>query len=278
MLLVLPVIIVLQFCREPEPFTDEPRIEFNRLEFVRVQENGFQDSLILYFDFEDGDGDLGLEAWETFAPYQDYDVVVDANNRIVTLGDSLLEPPFRALEQRLNSISFYNLNDLSAIPAYSCEDYDTLRISRNPNAYIIPGTDFFIPIEESPIQIDDSAFSLDTVLIVKNEFRYNMFVAFEVDNNGEIETLDWEYITSPFGCGDNFNGRFAILDADNIGTSLQGTIKYSMLSLGFDLVLRTRPFQLKFHIVDRQLRKSNVVETGFMTLSDLIVQGQQNQE
>ncbi|MEJ2005190.1 MAG: hypothetical protein P8X57_09555, partial [Cyclobacteriaceae bacterium] len=49
-------------CLSDENFPDEPRIEFNSIRYAEV--GGFlePDSLIIKFDFEDGDGDLGLRA------------------------------------------------------------------------------------------------------------------------------------------------------------------------------------------------------------------------
>ena len=54
-------------CFEPPEFSDEPEISFNSIEFVPVETR--RDSLILTFNFRDGDGDIGLDNTFTLFPY-----------------------------------------------------------------------------------------------------------------------------------------------------------------------------------------------------------------
>lgn len=51
---------VFEGCINPPSFAEEPKIEFARLSKDTIRQGLFQeDSLFVYFTFEDGDGDLG---------------------------------------------------------------------------------------------------------------------------------------------------------------------------------------------------------------------------
>lgn len=269
LLLIAVVCSVVQSCSPPEPFSNTPRIYFTNLEFKEDDRNGFQDSLILYFDFEDGDGDLGIQSNEITPPYNDFSIIVDSvssisgsfpnSYRFVTYGATSIYPPFYSINPYTGEIdSLYSQED--SRPSFSCEYYDTLRINSTKTRYIDQTQPGNFP-----------GFVSDTVMLNKNPRRFNMLVDYYIDiqGDGNFELFDWNYATSEYGCGQNFYGRYPIWDADNIGTSLQGTIKYSMLSLGFKNILRTREFKLKFWITDRANNVSNVVETEVFTLTEL---------
>lgn len=263
-LLLVGFLAIISGCKEPDPFPNTPSISFERLRFVETADNT-PDSLILEFNFEDGDGDLGIESDETFPPFHDFDFIVDSTGRAVTLSADDVVLPFYRYVPYTNKSTLYSEDD--SRPAYSCDDYDTLRINEARDTYIPQGA--------NPNFQGSEEFHVDTLFIVKNETRSNMYVDFYWDRvgNGDFELLDWAYITNEFGCGETFNGRFPILDEDNMGTSLQGLIKYSMISSGFEIVLRNYPFKLKFWIYDRSLNKSNEVETPVFTMDQLLNQG-----
>ncbi|TAF63746.1 MAG: hypothetical protein EAZ55_12830 [Cytophagales bacterium] len=62
----------LQGCILKPEFSEIPRIEFRQIRKIIVNENGFKrDSIIVSVFFQDGDGDLGLSADETFFPYSE---------------------------------------------------------------------------------------------------------------------------------------------------------------------------------------------------------------
>ncbi|MFY0625725.1 MAG: hypothetical protein JXR07_05500 [Reichenbachiella sp.] len=261
-----------QGCTPPEPFPNKPKISFNDLKFKKDERNGFQDSLILYFDFEDGDGDLGLERDEIFPPYHDFSMIVDSvasiqgttpsSYRFVTFGAEEVYLPFYSINPFTGKIeSLYS--EFDNRPSFNCDFYDTLRINESKTRYI-PQT------EPGNIQ----GFESDTVYLNKNPKRNNMFVDFYIDiqGNGNYELFKWEDAVSDYSCGPNFNGRFPIWDSENLAneTSLQGTIKYSMLSLGFEQILRTRSFKLQFYIVDRSFNYSDTVLTEPFTLQSLL--------
>lgn len=262
-------------CQEPDPFPNTPNIKFNNLTFVELIENGTPDSLILSFDFEDGDGDLGIEGTETYPPFHDFSFICnsDEDSSFVSFGQNDVTLPFllfipgipmfnRESGEQTNYL-VYSQTDTR--PAFSCLDYDTLYVDDARRIYIQPGTNF------SSIDLD--TYHKDTLYIERNRYADNILVKFfrkrGIDN---YEEIDWRFLTSEYGCGISFDGRFPILDFESTsdGRSLQGTINYAMVSTGFRTVLRKDTFNIKFQIFDRSLNESNWAETGDITLDQLI--------
>ncbi len=273
-------------CTPPEPISDKPSITFKSLEYVNVV--GDQDSLILTFDFEDGNGDLGLAQVLRF-PFHDIDYVVDSvveiydnrggltdvTFRYVTYGADELYFPLRLYNKQENGFYEGSFADEDIRPEYSCEDYDTLLIPFNKVGHLNPY-----------YRDSSSAESVDTVFIVKNPYRYNIFVDYYIDfvgngsNPDRFELFEWEYWADDYGCGLTYDARFPIWDATSYldENSIQGTMDYAMLGFGFENILRTRPFFLEFYIYDHSILfdeengKSNVIRTPVYTLQDIIKQ------
>ncbi|MCV9386785.1 hypothetical protein [Reichenbachiella ulvae] len=257
--ILLMASMMLNSCSEPDPFPETPNISFESLKFIETTQNGIPDSLILAFNFEDGDGDLGLESFENEYPYHNFEFIVDADGRAVTFSTNDITLPLYRQIPNTDLTSLFSEEDIR--PSYSCEDYDTLRINDSRDTYVPQGAPSNFPGSEN--------YHLDTIYVVKNEARNNIYVEYYWDRGNGFEELDWAYATNEFGCGESYNGRFPILDAQNMGTSLQGEIRYAMISSGFKIVFRNYPFKLKFYIYDRKLNKSNVVETPVYTLDEL---------
>lgn len=111
-------------CQPAPEFSNEPRISFSRLEIREIAGSSF-DSLIVFINIQDGNGDLGLRDTETFFPFHPYAIFIDPITR-----DTLK----------------YRSND--TLPEFNCEDYeiirrntsagprnDTIFVIRNPNHF-----------------------------------------------------------------------------------------------------------------------------------------------
>ncbi|MDA0194346.1 MAG: hypothetical protein O2951_04750 [Bacteroidetes bacterium] len=269
---------------------DEPRISYNNLIFKETPANNEPDSLILFFDFQDGDGDIGLFEDESNPPFHDFDFIIDNNNFLVTFSGNF-ETPFKRLVPtlipgpqnseliRLNS-EFFSDDD-NRPPNWDCQEYviDSMREDRFP---VLPYEDQdFINIlrdtirdENGDIEFDSQGdpklFTvLDTFYVVKNQHNKNIDVNFYRKTNGIYEFIDWARIFDENGCGLNFNARFPIFAPERIGKSTEGTIKYAMLSNGFRLVLRNDTFQIRTTIRDRALNTSNTTESPDLTLQQI---------
>lgn len=106
-------------CHEKPIFPTAPNISLNDFYFQEISSGtgtNFQDSIVIKVRFEDGDGNLGLDANETQPPYHIYDV-------IVTAGDTLR----------------YGDND--TLPAYNCFNYEILTKRTSVNNSLVIKTD-----------------------------------------------------------------------------------------------------------------------------------------
>lgn len=88
-------------CQERPTFPIIPNISLNEFYFKEIQDLSL-DSLILKIKFEDGDGDLGLDADETNFPYHLYAAVRNSSGDTLRHGDP-------------------------GTPAYDCVNYEILR-------------------------------------------------------------------------------------------------------------------------------------------------------
>lgn len=239
-------------CQPPDELPVIPKISFNRAEFYPIDGN-VTDSLILYVNFEDGDGDLGLRSNEDTYPYHPFNFVIDSKRSFVMIGKTDNEPPFYSipLDNRFRPLEPEKLySETDNRRPFNCQDYEIIEYFPNADA----------------VQTE-----VDTFLIQKNPNNKNIYVDFFRKVNGDYEFLDWAKAFSSTGCGTDFNARFPIFDSDNLGKSLTGTLRYSMLSEGFGIILRQDTFKLRVYIKDRALHDSNVIESPDLTLNNIRV-------
>ena len=128
-------------CEDRPTFPLTPAINLNEYYFKQIQDLSL-DSLIIKLQFEDGNGDLGLDATETNPPYHLLDV-------IVIDGDTLK----------------YGDND--TLPEYNCIDYEILRKETSVDGslvvtadtiYVIRNPDHFNFFLTFLIKEDDGSF------------------------------------------------------------------------------------------------------------------------
>ena len=104
-------------CNEKPTFPTTPIIELNEFYFKDIA-NLSLDSLVLKVKFEDGDGDLGLESFETAPPYQLLDVVTSG-------------PP------NFDTVRYGDPNT----PAYDCVNYEIIRKESSVNDSLVVTAD-----------------------------------------------------------------------------------------------------------------------------------------
>lgn len=257
--LILTVLVLMISCLDAPEYSIIPKIKFKRLEFVDV--DGFSDSLNLTFDFEDGDGDIGLadnELWGPFIPYFNvvfYDstkVNRSSNGNVISIGgyqevteDGEAYPPFfLADNQTDNQFVFteFIFSEYDNRSELSCLDY--LTVAQNDSISL-------------------------NYYIVRNEFHNNLYVNYFKKKNGEyFETTIDEDIANE--CNRvPLNLRFPIFDPERLGKPTVGSITYFNVSRGLVNFLANDTFKIQFYIYDRALNKSNIVETGDFLLEDI---------
>lgn len=105
----------------------------------------------------------------------------------------------------------------------------------------------------------------DTVWVVQNPNQYNIFVKFFIKRNGQFSEFRWE--DPPFFT--TFNGRFPRILTTEEGQSVEGNIKYAMLSSGWQSIFRTDTIRVDVQIQDRQLNRSNEISSSEVTLRQI---------
>jgi hypothetical protein len=212
-ILVFLSILMLLSCNKPPELPVIPSIDFNHVSLVEADG---ADSLIVYIDFKDGDGDLGLNSDEQDNqwPYEPFDVVFDENNDTVKYGSRPGLPPY------------------------------------NPIDYVI--------------NRDNSGNPIDTFLVTINPNHYNYFIHFFEKKNGKYKEFNWQ--ASPYY--QTFDGRFPLLNTSNKSHPLEGSLRYGMVSSGWQVLFRDT-MKISVQIQDRALHKSNVVESPDFLLENI---------
>ncbi|MEQ8471683.1 MAG: hypothetical protein RIC35_10880 [Marinoscillum sp.] len=229
---IILITLVVSGCFEPPEFPDNPIIGFKSLRYITNLENG--DSLLLTFDIEDGDGDIGLGDQEFNYPYHAYDLIIDSRDTLVRYSNDIVPP-------------LYTVDPSGRVELFSETDS---RINFDCSAYVTT--------------------EKDTFFISPNEYRFNLFIDFQRKVQGQYSPIDFEEELGVENCGVGFfDARIPIFDKENIGRSLSGEISYSLSPVsqfaGYEIIFRRDTFKMVFYIYDRALHKSNVVESPDLT-------------
>jgi hypothetical protein len=260
-LFIATLILSLESCFDPPVYPEVPEISFKGIRFVETEG---QDSLIISFDFQDGDGDIGLDNEDVYPPFHSYNVVVDSNARFVlneSLGEQIIVD---------SSIRFVEYGDVgNSSPYYLISTFGTLVDVYSEDDFLLPSYSckdyiFVSDLDGDTIGTDKS----DTILIEPNIFINNIVVKFLRKRNGMLEDVTEAF--SPDGCTPPFNSRIPIFDEDNLGRPLKGTIHYPMISSGFISQFLNDSILVEFYIYDRALNQSNIVTSPAFTLPGLL--------
>lgn len=282
------LVIISGSCFNPPEFPVVPQIEFEKLEFVDSPTPGF-DSLNLYINFKDGDGDLGFKDDVKYIsdPYHNSFFYQENAGKVQPLatvtgyvGDDqyeLLEIPNPA-QGKLVSFRTRKKTEYSFLPpTFNCADYEYLggpldaTNSSDGRRLLIEAAakvalDPEVRLVDSIMENDGKTVAYyqirDTLYYTPNPDHYNIEVDFLVKDPtapGGFREFDWrrEYCTT-------FDGRFPVFSDKE--SSIDGTLRYSMTSLGFTVLFSIKTLKLRVSIKDRQRNTSNVIETPEFTL------------
>ena len=269
-------VVLLGSCFDPPEYSNVPEIELNKLEFVEVGGLADVDTMILYLDFKDGDGDLGLSEEMIDDPFHSNYFFLENGtgelSKVATYQRYTNLPPFVRAEGTsglLTTVRTRNKPGYGNLPPYTdpfkCTSYryDSLFVSEEDKA-IFEGTDINIKRVLQNGSQPDVYVLLDTFYYELNPLHNNIEVDFLIRNPDNTYTeFDWNTIS----CNSSFDGRFPIL-ADKPRV-VEGTLKYNMQSLGFLQLFSVKVMKLRIRVRDRALNQSNVVETQDFTLNEI---------
>jgi hypothetical protein len=269
--------IAISACFDEPEFSIVPEITFKKIVFRDASAANIVDTLSLYLDFKDGDGDLGLGENQRGEPYNATfyfladglgdttkvatDVVFDTNGKEYTLLNSV------GLTGKLVTNETRNDPAYAYLPVYdptSCLDY-------SPDEVLVPAT----VVDASYTRIDTLyaanpngppvAYYLlaeNPLLFEANPNYNNIEVKFWVLENGVYEEFDW---LGRFCV--HFDARFPVVGEK--GKPVEGTLRYDMKSTGFLNNFSIKTLKLSVSIKDRALNRSNEVYTHTFKLDEI---------
>jgi len=283
--------ITISSCFDPPAFTTAPEITYDKIQFKEVAGAGTNDSLILYINFKDGDGDLGIDqddlfysqysvssSGEVYPFHPSYYYLTDGNCATGTCDTTKIPTriiveegvPYSVLNSegkigKLVTNKTRNQPGYSYLPSYvsgNCTFYSQDQIlvpeasadaSHNILDTILIGTKKYYKIE-------------DQLLYQKNPNHYNIEIKFFVfeGSSGFVE-FDW----SKFCKASMVNARFPVLSSQS--SALEGTLRYGMGNPSFLALFSVKQLKLEIRIRDRALNTSNKVSTQQFTLDGIRV-------
>lgn len=283
------VVVILNSCFDPPEYSAIPQIEFNDIAFYSPGDFSDQDSLVLWIDFKDGDGDLGLHPDDPVhisEPYHDANYFVeDGNGGLVAIPKAVRYtdiPPMLKLtgqQGKLATVRTRKKPLYSYLPGFIGDNCPATFV-RNGVTDTIRYTYEKIYISEEDGHIIDDTYHIDdtltapdfpdiyvvwdTVLIKPNPYHDNIRVDWLVQqNDGSFKTFDWTEVN----CGPIFEARFPVLEDRT--RAVEGTLQYAMKSFGLLTLFSIKTLKLRVTIWDRALHQSNVIETPPFTLNDI---------
>jgi len=254
--LFLPAFVIS--CFDPPEYPIVPEIEFKSVKFVDTPDPAGQlvaDTLVLSVNFKDGDGDIGfsdedLNVSETTAKYAER-IYFDTQGQKWAIGNL----PQLSQSKDPNDIAFYK--SLIKFSNRKNPPFDTLPDFTKPYTCI----NWYV-LQDDKVT---PSVTIDTLYFKLNPNHYNIFVDFFINTNGTFEEYDFRKEL----CA-TYDGRLPILSKDlSQENPLQGTIRYAMSSVAFKLFFGLKPIKLRVQIQDRNLNKSNVIETDAFTLNQI---------
>jgi len=280
-LVVFIISLVLASCFDAPDFSDTPAIKLTDIYFGKSKKLDSPDSLVIRVNFEDGDGDLGLDNSNLSDPFHNYDYfVATSQGQLLKVTKSELVPDYYVLnipdgvEGRLAVPRTQKIEPFDELmepysSATSCTHYsrldpethvDSVLIKKQFEGLVDSSYDYFFVTYQDP---GDYILVRDTFYVQANPNYYNMEIRlFKKITNENYEEFDF----SPY-CPLSFNGRFPRLtDKEN---PLSGEITYSMTSSALEAIMGNNVWKLEVIIRDRMLHESESIQSRDFTLEEI---------
>lgn len=267
--------MAISACFDEPEYSVIPEISFKKVEFR--EGTGAVDTLMLYLNFKDGDGDLGIRPDELGEPFNSaFYFLADGNGDTTQIGTDEVFDETGKQYTVLNSIGMTgklvtnetrNDPDYAYLPIYvtnDCLNYSDVELlvpaDAVDNSYNIIDTLYASNPNGPPFRYYLVA---ETPLLYKsNPHHINIEVKFWVREGNTFVEFDWlkEYCWK-------FDARFPYLGGQ--GRALEGTMRYDMLNSAFLSTFSIKTLKLSVTIKDRALHKSNEVYTYTFKLDEI---------
>ena len=230
--------IIIISCLDAPQYSEIPEIEFDQIVFKDVST---ADSLIVSLKFKDGDGNMGIGASEKQVPFND--------KFYFQLPERTRVDFFRIDKTYVTYKTKRTVAGYDTLPAfvkpYNCTNWEVLTQNQKVT---------------------------DTLYFELNPNQHNIFITFQIkDASGQFQDFDFSsFYTYPLCEVIGFKGRFPVLSKDlSQPGPLEGTIRYAMISAGFNFIFSIRTLRLKIKVQDRALNISNEIFTPEFTLQSI---------
>lgn len=266
--------ISISSCFDPPEFSNIPEIDVEKIQFKETPSAADFDTLVLYLNFKDGDGDLGIDPLDpkfSEEPFNDsfYFIAdglgdtIQVTTQVVYTTDGsksfdLLNVP-DGVTGKLATDKTRTLPGYGHLPVYdpnSCLNYSLSEILVAEADNLVDDTYNIVDTLYRDGNPNDRFFLVEEpFLYERNIYHNNIDVKFFKFVAGNFVEYDWfeEF------CID-FNGRFPNL-TNKEGSPLEGTIRYAMPNSSFLAVFGNTRLKLRVKIRDRALNTSKEVET-----------------
>ncbi len=273
-------------CFDAPEFPTRPEISFERICFGKSVNEFKPDSLVVTVSFEDGDGDLGIEAGYREDPFHELNYFVANSGQLTPVGKKTVDPRLprflnipptvdgdlavKATRDGAYATKMAAYNSDSACLYYRIDSV----LLKTVDKRIIPdGMNFYeIPYNDP---LGDPAFTSvvvvkDTFYVEKNPNYQNIDVRFyqRTTDPGDPSKIIFRYINwSKIFCTEIFDARFPVLSDKR--NALSGTIRYSMTSTELETILGSFIWKVRIQIRDRAGNVSNEVWSQEFTLDEI---------
>jgi hypothetical protein len=241
----LALMSIVGACLKQPEYSIVPEISLNDLYFKPGNiQNGISDTLVLKFDFKDGDGDLGIGAQDSssfdfFTPwYYAYNTttfqVGYTNDKAASLPDGY---------KWINYQTKKNVPQFDTLPGINCKNWE---------------------------QISGLTGVTDTLYITQNEKAYNIAIKIFVKDVNQNYVPYYPGFSWPNCVNNLFWGTFKDLSSDRGKKSpIEGTFKYNIQSAALGLQFSLKTLKIQVYILDRAFHQSNVIEKKDFTLAQI---------
>lgn len=276
------LLVGVSSCFDPPVFSDSPEISFNKIEFKVTPSPVEADTLILYIDFKDGNGNLGLSKTtlqhfsDPFHPHTFFlETPGDGVKAASTFQARISAPPpipqevavlkstgslGKLLTKRTRSKPGYGYLPTFVPDEMDCKNYIYTYLLIPPELLDVIDSTYNV-VATSPNT--GAVIIRDTLYFDQNPNYYNIRIRFYQKVGTTLQEFSWE---DEF-CS-TFSGRFPVLSDKN--DPVEGTLRYNMKSSGFIPLFSVKTLTLDVIITDRTL-KSDSIRTPEFTLDRIRV-------
>jgi hypothetical protein len=258
-------------CFNPPEFSDIPKLEYQDIRFKEIGGAAQDDSLILYLDFTDGNGDLGLtdEDDDDEIFYYMYDGTGDTFRITSSLRDKYTVLNTGAHTGKIVIDKTRLLPNYGFLPPYdpsSCYNYVATNFLLAPLTAVDATYDY--TVVTLPGTTEEYAMIANPVLFINNPLFNNLEIKFYQFQGGGFVEYDWFQQSS--SCL-SYNARFSTTNSQTPeykNRPIEGTIRYGMVG-SFINVFGSNQIKLSARIRDRAGNTSNLVFTKEFDLDEI---------